>query len=98
MQGAIDLVQMELQPVKPHLKMIELHPQAQEGPPNPDSSAALRVEAPLFVPVQHYKWQDKGTHVQLQITSMHHLAGQPTDSASIPCLHLPGFHNADEVA
>lgn len=97
-QGAIDLVQMELQPVKPQLKMIELHPQAQEGPPKPHFSADLRVEAPIFVPVQRYKWQDKGTHVQLQITSVHHLAGLPSNSASIPRLHLPECHNADEAA
>ena len=66
---------MELQPVKAQFKMIELHPQAEEAPPELESPAALKVDAPSFVPVQHYTWQDKGTYVQLQIDTLHHVAG-----------------------
>ena len=75
------MVQMELQPVKPQLKMLELHPQAQDGLPESESPAALRVDAPSLTPVQHYTWQDKGTYVQLQIRAAHHVAGEKAASS-----------------
>ena len=68
--------------MKQDLKRIELNPRAEEGPHVSDSPEALRVDAPAFVPVQHYAWQDKGTYVQLQITTTHHLAGARAASAS----------------
>ena len=71
--------------MKPQFKMIELHPQAQEAPPEIGSPAALTVDVPAFVPVQHYTWQDKGIYVQLQITTMHHIAGARAESASLVC-------------
>jgi len=74
-QGAIDLVQMELQPERPALKMIELHPQSQEGSSQPEDSAALTVDVPTLTPVQCYTWQDRGDFIQLQIATAHHVAG-----------------------
>ena len=74
-QGAIDLVQMELQPERPVLKMIQLQPQSQEGPCQPEDPAALTVDAPTFMPVHRYTWQDRGDFIQLQIASAHHVAG-----------------------
>ena len=54
-----------------------------------DSPESLRVDAPTFAPVQQYTWQDKGTHVQLQISTTHHLAGaQGAVSASVLLPHF----------
>lgn len=75
-QGAIDLVQMELQPPKdPDVNMLELHPRAQDTPSASASPAALDVDRHRLLPVQQYTWEDQGACIELQISTRHHIAG-----------------------
>lgn len=86
-QGAIDLVQMELQPAVRDLKMLELRRQAQVEALCTADPCALTVDGPQMLPVQQYTWQDKGDHILLQIKAQHHVAGPCCDMLSgLTCL------------
>lgn len=86
-QGAIDLVQMELQPAVRDLKMLELRPQAPVEALCTADPCDLTVDGPQMLPVQQYTWQDKGNHILLQITAQHHVTGTCCDMLSgLTCL------------
>ncbi|CAK0784952.1 hypothetical protein CVIRNUC_008157 [Coccomyxa viridis] len=77
-QGAIDLVQMELQPAAdPNVRLLELNPHVDTKLLALDSTEAASETGPgpQALPVQEYSWQDKGSHIHVRVTSTGHVAG-----------------------